>query len=201
MECKLCNYTATTKNNFMRHCKIASHITLEKYYKICMLCDKKYSSLNSYNNHKRTYHPENDNTDKTDNKKKVKIITRTVTKTITKTILKKNLSEKTDENYVIPDIIEYIEDIDDNLPKKISENNNTNITSNFDNLLPKKKIRIPAVVRKIVWATYIGKNATCSKCLCCDLEEISYTNFECGHIISEKNGGKPTVDNLRPICG
>ena len=25
-------------------------------------------------------------------------------------------------------------------------------------------------------------------------------SFECGHVVSEKNGGKPTIDNLRPIC-
>jgi hypothetical protein len=29
---------------------------------------------------------------------------------------------------------------------------------------------------------------------------ISQHIFECGHVISEKNGGNVTLDNLRPIC-
>ncbi len=65
----------------------------------------------------------------------------------------------------------------------------------------KKKEKIPSTVRKIVWNTYIGKDKTIGNCLCCDAEEISNTNFECGHIKSEKNGGEITIENLRPICG
>ena len=63
-----------------------------------------------------------------------------------------------------------------------------------------KKEKIPATVRNIVWTNHIGsiKNG---KCWCCKIEDISTANFECGHIISEKNGGKITIDNLRPICG
>lgn len=66
---------------------------------------------------------------------------------------------------------------------------------------PKKKTKIPATVRKIVWSTYMGKDNNSGKCLCCDTEDISITNFECGHIKSEKNGGEVTIENLRPICG
>lgn len=65
----------------------------------------------------------------------------------------------------------------------------------------KKKEKIPSAVRKIVWNTYIGKDNPNGKCLCCDAEDISSTNFECGHIKSEKNGGEVNVENLRPICG
>lgn len=61
------------------------------------------------------------------------------------------------------------------------------------------KSQIPEKVRKDVWSTYIG-NKTTGKCLCCDLEQISIANFHCGHIVSEKTGGKPTIQNLRPIC-
>jgi hypothetical protein len=72
-----------------------------------------------------------------------------------------------------------------------------------DNIKPakKKKEKIPATVRKIVWNTYIGKDNSVGKCLCCNAEDISSTNFECGHIKSEKNGGEVNIDNLRPICG
>jgi hypothetical protein len=65
----------------------------------------------------------------------------------------------------------------------------------------KKKEKIPSAVRKIVWNTYIGKDKPIGNCLCCNAEEISNTNFECGHIKSEKNGGEITIENLRPICG
>ena len=62
------------------------------------------------------------------------------------------------------------------------------------------KAKIPSAVRKIVWNTYIGKDNVKGKCLCCNAEEITGTNFECGHVKSEKNGGEVTIDNLRPIC-
>lgn len=62
------------------------------------------------------------------------------------------------------------------------------------------KSKIPSAVRKIVWNTYIGKNNVVGKCLCCNSEEITGTNFECGHIKSEKNGGDVSIDNLRPVC-
>ncbi len=32
------------------------------------------------------------------------------------------------------------------------------------------------------------------------MENISVKNFDCGHIISEKNGGIVSLDNLKPIC-
>ena len=64
----------------------------------------------------------------------------------------------------------------------------------------KTKEKIPSAVRKIVWNTYIGKDVVKGKCLCCNAEELTSTNFECGHIKSEKNGGEVTIDNLRPIC-
>jgi hypothetical protein len=64
-----------------------------------------------------------------------------------------------------------------------------------------RKAKIPAAVRKIVWNTYIGKDKNVGKCLCCDAEDISNINFECGHIKSEKNGGEVNIENLRPICG
>lgn len=63
-----------------------------------------------------------------------------------------------------------------------------------------KKERIPATVRNIVWVTHFQANKK-GVCWLCKIEDISSANFECGHVISEKNGGKPTVDNLRPICG
>jgi len=63
-----------------------------------------------------------------------------------------------------------------------------------------KKQRIPPILKKNVWLKYIG-NKVESKCLCCNDNIISLTSFHCGHIIAEVNGGKLTIENMRPICG
>ena len=47
---------------------------------------------------------------------------------------------------------------------------------------------------------YIGEDIIKHKCLCCKKVVISNTNFEVGHVISEKNGGTHEINNLRPIC-
>jgi len=36
--------------------------------------------------------------------------------------------------------------------------------------------------------------------LCCKRVTIDNTNFHCGHVISEKDGGTLETGNLRPIC-
>lgn len=63
----------------------------------------------------------------------------------------------------------------------------------------KKKERIPATVRNIVWVMHFEESKK-GRCWLCKVEDISSANFECGHVVSEKNGGKPTIDNLKPIC-
>lgn len=82
---------------------------------------------------------------------------------------------------------------------KKSNSKNTKDESNKPK--SKGKAKIPAAVRKIVWNTYIGKDNTTGKCLVCSQEDISNTNFECGHVKSAVNGGDITIENLRPICG
>ena len=61
------------------------------------------------------------------------------------------------------------------------------------------KRKIPATVRNIVWEKYI-RSKNNSKCYCCNIEPITKGNFECGHIVSDENNGKITINNLRPIC-
>lgn len=63
----------------------------------------------------------------------------------------------------------------------------------------KKKDKIPAAIKNIVWDNYF-KTTTTGKCTCCNVEPISRANFDTGHIISEKNGGEVKIDNLKPIC-
>jgi 5-methylcytosine-specific restriction endonuclease McrA len=64
----------------------------------------------------------------------------------------------------------------------------------------KKKQSIPKNVRIIIWNHYIGEDIIKHKCLCCKKVTISNTQFEVGHVLSEKNGGTHEINNLRPIC-
>ncbi len=63
----------------------------------------------------------------------------------------------------------------------------------------KVKDKIPATVKNTLWRKYFNDNIN-GKCYCCKIENISIKNFDCGHVISEKNGGDISLDNLRPIC-
>lgn len=64
---------------------------------------------------------------------------------------------------------------------------------------PKRKEPIPAAVRNSVWIDY-HEDSRVGICFCCKRTKIALDNFECGHVISEKNGGQATIGNLRPIC-
>ncbi len=64
---------------------------------------------------------------------------------------------------------------------------------------PKKK-SIPKVMKDLCWSKYVGDTVGKTKCMCCETNEIKMNDFQCGHVIAEANGGKTTVDNLRPIC-
>jgi hypothetical protein len=63
----------------------------------------------------------------------------------------------------------------------------------------KVKEKIPATVKNTLWIKYFNDKIT-GICQCCLSESISIKNFDCGHIISEKNGGTVSIDNLKPIC-
>lgn len=63
-----------------------------------------------------------------------------------------------------------------------------------------KKTNIPKILKIKVWNKYIGEEIGKHLCLCCNYNYITQSNFECGHIISEFNGGKTDINNLIPIC-
>jgi len=63
-----------------------------------------------------------------------------------------------------------------------------------------KKKSIPAALRRLVWHTYIGEDQGRAPCWCCKLTQISQLSFHCGHVVSERNGGDMTIDNMRPVC-
>ena len=60
--------------------------------------------------------------------------------------------------------------------------------------------KIPVAVRNAVWNTYIGVNIGSTYCPIGCGSTIDRGNFECGHIVSRKNKGSDTIENLRPIC-
>ena len=63
----------------------------------------------------------------------------------------------------------------------------------------KRKPGIPKVKRDQVWEQYMSGRHK-DKCLCCFNTEISSNRFQCGHVLSRKEGGTEDVSNLRPIC-
>jgi len=64
---------------------------------------------------------------------------------------------------------------------------------------PYVKESIPRAVKNCMWIDAF-QDSRVGKCQCCLREPITLNNFHAGHIISEKNGGKTTLDNLRCIC-
>lgn len=76
-----------------------------------------------------------------------------------------------------------------------------NITkTKSDNNDKKKKKSIPATIKRLVWNSNIGEQIGKTKCMCCNVTDITQMSFNCGHIIAETNGGKTIVSNLKPIC-
>ncbi len=63
-----------------------------------------------------------------------------------------------------------------------------------------KKKSIPLALKRKVWDLWVGESVGKTKCPCCKLTEISQMSFSCGHIIPESQGGKLSVENLKPIC-
>ena len=86
--------------------------------------------------------------------------------------------------------------IEINPVKKVSEPEVNNIVVKKEK---KTKEKIPASVKNTLWSKNFD-NSIQGNCQCCKTEVISKNNFDCGHIISEKNGGKVHLDNLKPIC-
>jgi hypothetical protein len=63
-----------------------------------------------------------------------------------------------------------------------------------------RKEQIPKALKDKVWTTYISEENRKGKCFCCQNHEIANTNFNCGHVISENDGGRVILENFRPIC-
>ena len=67
--------------------------------------------------------------------------------------------------------------------------------------LKRQRKALPKSTRLIVWENEFGKDTTGrAPCPLCN-EEMTFHSFECGHIVSDANGGSSMSHNLRPICG
>lgn len=67
-------------------------------------------------------------------------------------------------------------------------------------VIKKKKQTISKTTKAKVWENSLGLLGS-ALCTVCNINTITPFTFQCGHIISEKNGGSATAKNLRPICG
>ena len=62
-----------------------------------------------------------------------------------------------------------------------------------------RKKTIPLPLKALVWNKIIGEEKGIGNCYCCKTK-IRQISFHCGHVISEKNGGPTSIDNLVPLC-
>lgn len=100
-----------------------------------------------------------------------------------------------DINSVIVDEINDINEIDDiNEINRINEANECIIK----NVIPYKKKSIPKAIRMKAWEITIG-DTIFGNCYCCE-REVKIDNFDCAHIIAEKNGGETSLNNLQVTC-
>ena len=84
------------------------------------------------------------------------------------------------------------------LPKKDMQGDTRDSWSDAESP-PYVKESIPRAVKNCMWIDAF-QDSRVGKCQCCLREPITLNNFHAGHIISERNGGKTTLDNLRCIC-
>jgi hypothetical protein len=57
--------------------------------------------------------------------------------------------------------------------------------------------KIPAIVRRTVWNTYIGEHIGKTKCPLCQQNNIQQFQFHCAHVIAKSQGGSDHISNLR----
>jgi len=81
-------------------------------------------------------------------------------------------------------------------PPKISPSPNEIITNTPHQ--GQKRKNLPKPIRHKVWINQF-KNSLVGKCVCCD-RDITYDNWDCGHIIAVANGGEDKISNMLPTC-
>ena len=72
----------------------------------------------------------------------------------------------------------------------------------FDKLKHITKCYRPKITKTLkmsVWKRDNGNILTEGKCYCCS-NEVTYEDFDCGHIVPVSIGGQTNIDNLRVLC-
>ena len=179
--------------------------------KTCKFCEKEFSSISCLNRHVRT-------TKKcqSDDINKITYDCDFCKKKLTSkrmleyhsTICK--LKKKDKKDPILTDLINQVKKISIEIAKRKEEQNKEkqeiqkekiNIINQTEIVSKKyKKKTIPKTLKMTVWYTHIGKEIGMVKCPCCNSNEISQMDFDCGHIIAESKGGSMTLENLKPIC-
>ena len=70
---------------------------------------------------------------------------------------------------------------------------------NMTHVSSENRVKIKKNLRKAVWSKHF-ETSMIGNCVVC-VDEITYDNFQCGHIKSVFYGGETTLSNLEPICG
>ena len=78
----------------------------------------------------------------------------------------------------------------------------THVANIFRNVQqPYKKKKIPKALREQVWIACMGDQFTAKCSIHWCQNKINAFDFQCGHNIPERKGGKTNLQNLIPICG
>lgn len=191
--CRVCKYFSNCKQAIEKHVDSKKHIdknvddkdVLCVMYK-CKHCENLYKNKSSLTRHIKSCSKNHVKTIKdlrnygNDNDNKIKLLEEELA------TLKKELLGKEYTGEKIDKINDFIDDLKEKPKTKVK--------------VVKTKDRIPQAVRRVVWNNYTGETEGNTKCYVGCGTVISQMSFECGHIVSENNGGKTVISNLRPIC-
>lgn len=190
-----------TKDNVLIEELKESLVNTNNY--VCVYCDKTFTRVDSLKKHVNGRCKLQQNNDEFEKLKKNMEIIINNNLNLEKEIVnfKKEIVELKKEIVELKNIniVEDVTSDKNNENKVIDKNKINNENSSHKSKGQTKRKNIPQTLRYAVWEKYFGKNNE-NKCLCCKNATIAITNFDCGHIVSNKAGGKIHIDNLKPIC-
>ena len=170
-QCMRCNKIFNKKSTFKYHINRKIKCNERKYTLNCVYCKKAFTTKSSVTRHL---------------KNSCKVIKQ-------QEIEKKQLSNK----------LKILEEENNKLKKEYNKLKYIqNSSQQLPNIVKSKKLtyNLPKRVRYDVWERDIGKNKPIGYCYVNRNHIVTFTNFHCGHVISRKNNGSNTIDNLRVIC-
>lgn len=200
--CDKCNYFTNNKKDFRRHENTEKHKRNTKKIYTCEFCEKVFEVVSTY-----YYHRKKCKTDVIYQNigAESEIINSLKLELIKKDYKIELLELKQENSNLLNKHLESLNELEKSKIIKPKRKSTKKLTVDEDvDMEPIIKTRmvkekIPITVKNAVWYKYFG-DITSGICKCCKSTPIHLTNFDCGHIISEYDGGKVHLDNLRPIC-